>query len=112
MKNKAIQPVARESVDSTALFGIRPLKWEKTKNEYMEIYRASVPMGSYTVERNREDLDEGKPWEPWKMTYCFEEYYDEGNQECATLKEGKELAWQDWLKRITPALISMPNNPV
>lgn len=97
-------------IRSSALFGLRPLKWEKTESSYYQTYRAQVPMGSYTVERHREGWEDSKPWEPWVMKYHFVEYYDEGEDQCASLNEGKEMAWKDWQKRIMPALILIKPN--
>jgi hypothetical protein len=89
-------------------FTIRPLKWIGGKLDYHECYTASVPMGTYRVERwkeqNEDQDDFTEKWGPWKCTYCFDEYYDEGDFPCDSPKHGKQLAWEDWLKRITPAL--------
>jgi hypothetical protein len=95
-------------------YTIAPLKWEKDFSEERQQFRASVPMGSYTVSRTRKDWDENLPWESWKWAYCFDEYYDEGESDCDSAKDGKELAWKDWLNRIMPALkpVAVKQQPV
>lgn len=98
-------------MNEVTLFTIRPLKWASDKSAYMETHRAEVPMGRYTVERNREEFDESKPWEPWRWTFLFDEYYDEGREECKTLSEGKQKAFAHWISRITPALAPFGNSP-
>lgn len=85
-------------------YSIKPLKWEISKNKISENYTAHVPMGTYTVFRNRRDWDEAQPFENWQWSYCFDEYYDESTQDCESLKEGKNKCWEDWIKRILPAL--------
>lgn len=85
-------------------YTIRPLKWEVTKCPTMEAYTANVPMGKYRVERYREEFNENKPWQPWKLMYCFDEYYDEGEINCSSAADGKRKAYEDWKARILPAL--------
>lgn len=85
-------------------YTIRPLKWEASKYSTMETYSANVRMGNYRIERYREGFDESKPWQPWKLTYCFNGYYDEGKIDCSSVADGKRKAYEDWKTRILPAL--------
>lgn len=86
------------------LYTIKPLKWTCTKSGYWVQYESSVGLSVYRVQRNREDFDEDKPWGPWRWGYCFAEYHDEYETECASLAEGKRLCWEDWLSRLLPNL--------
>jgi len=83
-------------------YALKPLTWEAAADEFMESHRARVPMGIYRVERYRDDIDER--WQNWKYSYCFDEYYDEYEGPADSLEEGKKQAWEDWQKRILPAL--------
>jgi hypothetical protein len=84
-------------------YTIKPLKWEKSFTEDCQRYRAEVPMGSYTVSRNKWASEDDK-WSHWQFEYCFDEYYDESYRDCDNAKHGKQLAEEDWLRRILPAL--------
>jgi hypothetical protein len=97
------------SVTSSGLFAIRPLEWLGGTQDWQERYEARVPMGSYYVERPKEDCEPTGEWGGWKWGYCFDEYYDEMQTDCASLEEGKRLAWEEWQKRIMPALVSVAN---
>lgn len=96
----------------TAVFRIKPLQWTKKFDEYYQQFQANVPMGSYTVERNREDSDPQKPWDKWQVRYFFDEYYDEGSQDVQSAQEGKQWAADDWISRITPALAQIESRAV
>jgi hypothetical protein len=65
-------------------------------------------MGSYTVERSREEYDTAKPWKGWTFRYYFDER-DEDRLPCESLEDGKRMAWEDWLERISPALVPVPD---
>lgn len=108
-QNITDSPAARIGVASGDLFSIRPLAWTKNFQDWRQEWSAQVPMGSYKVARIREECDPEKPWQSWQWEYCFDEYYDEGNAACKNPEDGKNLAWADWLKRITPALARMEN---
>jgi hypothetical protein len=86
-------------------FKIRPLEWTFSEGDTYQAYEAKVPMGSYTVERVREDWEESSPWGEWSLKYCFDEYYDEDFESCDSLADGKRKAWENWVARIAPALI-------
>lgn len=83
---------------------IAPLKWERSFQDWMQQYSASTPFGSYTVKRTREGCEDSGPWESWRWGYCFDEYYDENESDCATAAEGKELAGLHWINRLSGAL--------
>lgn len=91
-------------------YTVRPLKWEATKGEWFQLYRANVPMGSYTIERMSSDDEEGK-WDGWKLRIYFSEYYDESIEEVKSLEEGKQKAFKDWQDRILPALKQITKQP-
>jgi hypothetical protein len=84
-------------------YTLRPLKWEATKGEWFQSYRANVPMGSYTVERMTSDNEDGT-WDGWQLRIHFSDYYDESTEDVKSLADGKQKAWEDWQKRILPAL--------
>lgn len=86
------------------LFRIKPLVWEESHDSTSQSFSASVPGNTYYVRRNRQHYEEDGAWTAWKWTYCFDEYYDEGEEECASAKAGKEAAWQHWLARLETAL--------
>jgi hypothetical protein len=75
---------------------IKPLEWEQCRDWRM--FTASTPFGQYRVEQE----DNGQ----CKWGYCFNEYYDEETFECESIDDGKQKAWDNWLKRITPALLA------
>lgn len=84
-------------------YTIKPLKWEKFFNDDVQQYRCGVPMGTYTIRRDKWSNEDGS-WSKWQFEYCFDEYYDDGARECDNAKHGKQLAEEDWLRRILPAL--------
>jgi hypothetical protein len=86
------------------LYQIRPLKWTAEKTEYSQEYKAYTPFGEYWVSRFREEFEEDRPWEGWKWGYCFDEYYDEEDFECSSLKDGKERAMKHWTERLEGAI--------
>lgn len=91
------------SPTQSGAFQIRPLRWKRERSDNLELHGAYVPMGSYAVRRSRDEP--GEPWGPWHWGYTFDEYYDELEAECASLKDGKQKAWEDWVKRLLPALV-------
>lgn len=86
------------------LFTIKSLKWEKFESDWLQQYSADVPMGFYQVSRKKDE--EVEQWGPWKLEWCFDEYYDEEWFEVKSLAAGKRIASENWVKRITPALIA------
>lgn len=101
-------PAPEQAHTQGKLYRIRPLKWQRTFRDDYQVYRTSVPMGSYSIERNRKDFDPGGQWEPWRLSYCFDEYYDDGTIDIDSVADGKAKAFEDWASRITPALLPEP----
>jgi hypothetical protein len=86
-----------------------PLQWKRNHGApYWRCYTASTPFGSFQVERWREEGNTAKPWGPWKWGYCFDEYHDEYQGECASLEDGKQKAWKEWESRMLPYLRKEP----
>lgn len=99
------RPTLKTAVELAAsgTFRIKPLHWKKTLTNDRQSYHASVPFGSYYVERWREDVD--GPFCGWHLSYHFKDYHDEDTHiPCASLSHGKALAWEDWVPRILQAL--------
>lgn len=94
---------------STELFKIKPLEWvEKKAGDGHESFQAEVPMGRYLVEpRNPWTDDDSQERDlQLQMKWSFDEYYDEGDQVCESVEHGKQLAEDDWRRRLSPALES------
>lgn len=72
------------------------LSWGPDQDGDMS-YAAGTPFGSYSV-----NTRDGR----WEWRYCFDEYYDEYEGECASLDEGKALAQANWDERIQPILMT------
>ena len=88
---------------NSKIYQIRPLKWKKHFCEGYQSYRADVPMGSYTVSRNK--CHEHQEWDAWVLRYSFSEYYDEGEIDgIEGVSDAKKKAYLDWEGRILGAL--------
>jgi hypothetical protein len=75
-----------------------PLAWTldmEPNEDGDEIHSANTPFGSYRVEKY-----EGR----WKWRYCFDEYYDEDENSCDDLAEGKQFAQAHWDDRVQSIL--------
>ena len=80
-------------------YKIKPLVWKGVITEEFDVTSAYTPFGSYRIEMlDEEDLH------PFEFSYCFHEYYDEGREYCDSVEEGKIIAENDWLRRITMGL--------
>lgn len=99
-----MKKLSTKTYGSGSLFTIKPLEWRGNIQDWCERYEASVPMGTFHVERIKKDLDTAQNWGDWKWGYCFDEYYDENQLLCESLEEGKLLAEEEWERRILPAL--------
>lgn len=97
-KQKAVEPTAKR-------YTLAPLKWSRDYDDVRQKYRAEVPFGTLYVERCRKDWDPDSPWEPWTWGYCFDEYHDEDYSECKSLSRGKQLAQEEWERRLVECLI-------
>lgn len=83
------------------LYKIKPLKWEGKLKEEFDSLNAYTPFGSYTINLNDPDsLHEQK----YLWSYCFDEYYDEGEFYADTLKEAKKACQKHWEERLSDAL--------
>jgi hypothetical protein len=81
-------------------YRIKPLEWTKgADSSFWEFHSAGTPMCSFTVERIREDCDEAKDWEPWRMTVveggCAQHF------PCDSLENGKAKAEAYWRERVS-----------
>ncbi len=86
------------------IYTIKPLEWEGDAEKMCdwEGLKARTPFGSYEILLRRDPRE----WEsPVQLHYCFDEYYDEGVIDADSVEHAKELAWQDWTKRLEGALI-------
>lgn len=82
------------------LYRIRPLEWEYQQSSAYQCYRADVLGGHYSVECFRYD---DKQWSGWRLIVSFDEEYV-SVVDVDSPEAGKQLAHEDWLKRILPAL--------
>lgn len=76
-----------------SVYRIKKLRWAE---EYGGRLTAHTAFGNYRLEK--------EPDNRWHLTYCFDEYYDEGEIPCKSLSDGKAKATEDWHKRLMPAL--------
>jgi hypothetical protein len=80
-----------------------PLKWRKDWGPDEEggvSYTAGAyGFGTYSVRRWTKD-------EPWQWRYCFDEYYDEGDEQCDSLADGKRKAQAEWDGRVQEIVAS------
>lgn len=77
-------------------YTIKPLEWHHSAGGA----EASCVLGTLSVYRAEQDDGSFK----WFWSYCFDEYYNEGYEECRTRKEGKEKAEALYVERIKQAL--------
>ena len=80
------------------LFTVRIFTWKRDE----DIYTMSGGWGSYRIEKFNPNFHEGD-WK-WRLHICFDEYYDESWHDFDALFKAKRFAWEDWKKRILPAL--------
>lgn len=80
-------------------FNIAPLVWnlDASDEEGWQCWAASTPFGSYTV--SKDYFHAGCRWR-----YCFAEYHDEGDADCDSIEDGKRLATENWLERLSGCL--------
>ena len=91
-------------------YQITPLEWEFSGSDYHETWSAGTTFAELTVNRIRVAVEDGSPWAGWKWSYCFDEYHDEGYQECESPEEGKRLAEEHWQKRLREGLTQVQEN--
>lgn len=91
----AVARLAADRAERNDSFCIAPLKWELARKN---CHRATTPFGMYYVERRNGG---------WHWSYCFDEFYDEGDDKCRSLEDGKAKAWAHWQERIKGALIGV-----
>lgn len=85
-------------------YRISPLKWKRRIDITWQDHAAETIFGTLHVERHREGYEDTGEWTGWKWNYCFTEYYDEGSQECESLKAGKAADEAFYLSRLLGAL--------
>lgn len=79
-------------------FDIAPLKFKKMREvDGDKNYSASTPFGYIDI-----NYDAGT--REWRWKYCFDEYHDEDENSCDSLKDGKAKANTFWRERLMPAL--------
>ena len=86
---------------AAATYTVKPLKWERSADG--ATYTAYTPFGSYTI-RDQNAWDDDARVRDWRWGYCFDEYYDEDQFDCATIAEGKMKAAMHWLDRLSGVL--------
>jgi hypothetical protein len=84
------------------IYTIKPLEWGGDISEEYGRLNAKTPFGSYDIIKTEEPEDYDSPFH---LHYCFVEYYDDGVFPADSVEHAKELAWQDWTKRLEGALI-------
>jgi len=84
------------------LYTIKPLKWERFNSPCYKQWTTKAMDGNYYVECKR-NAQTGK-WGEFTMSFCFQEYYDEGRVACDSMGHGAALAEKDWQQRIMVAL--------
>lgn len=94
--------VMTENLTATHSWQIAPLVWKREFRDWRQVWTADVGFGTFEVVRWKDN--ETSKWGPWKWGYCFREYHDELTADCGTPAEGKRKAWEEWLRRIVPAL--------
>jgi hypothetical protein len=72
---------------------LKQFKWESHQDG--QFFSVGTPFGNYTIDA--EDCQ-------WR--FCFDEFYDEGEFTCDSVEECKTAAWNHWVERISPMLIS------
>lgn len=88
-------------------YNIKALEWSLTASPVKQSFIARVPMGSYTIERERRSRAWNAPFGPWELSYCFDELYDAGVIPVTSLEDAETKAFEDWCRRIAPALIEV-----
>ena len=83
---------------SDSVYRVKPLTWEGVLEEEFDVITAFTPFGSYRIEK----LD--NEYHHFEFSHCFREYYDEDREYCDSVEEGKIMAEDDWLRRITMGL--------
>ena len=86
------------------MYEIKPLEWEGDEEKMRdgEGLKARTAFGSYEILLRRYPCE----WEsPVALNYCFDEYFDDGVIDADSIEHAKEIAWQDWTKRLEGALI-------
>jgi hypothetical protein len=82
-------------------YAIRKWKWTHTiRDDGDETYEPDCAHGNFYVRK----IDGC-----WHWSYCFDEYYNEGQHEVSSATEGKEAAWKHWLEYLYPALTPATN---
>lgn len=81
---------------------VKPLEWKLSWGPYDdgdECHTAFTPFGSYSVKR----IDGG-----WVWGFCFDEYYDEDEFDCADIEDGKRSAEAHWQERCSDIVSASP----
>lgn len=81
-------------------YTIKPLDWKLNDHHPddgdSERWSVSTIFGSINVDREEGDY--------FQWRHCFDEYYDEGQESCDSIEDGKEKAEAFYLGRLMPAL--------
>ena len=85
-------------------YTIKPLKWFENKSNLFESFTCQVLGGAYLVERERVGFNEYGSWGSWRVDFNSDIGYNHTISECMSAEYGKEIAFSDWLSRITKAL--------
>lgn len=82
----------------TDTYRIKPLEWERQKHGGG--IAAYCVLGDFKVYKSEGEDGKFK----WFWSYCFDEYFNEGYEECRTMKEGRQKAEALYIERIKQAL--------
>lgn len=83
-------------------YRIKPLEWHFRSSRTSEVWSSKVPGFYVEVRRHRVKLQTNGAWAPWHLIVEDGEGFK--TTEAKSLEHGKELAWQDWVKRLEGAL--------
>lgn len=80
----------------TDTYRIKPLEWMRTNDGAV----SHCVLGDFAVYKIEQDDGSFR----WHWSYCFDEYYNEGFEECRSMMEGKAKAEALYIERIKQAL--------
>lgn len=96
--------------NSSHYYQIALLNWKRSisnESDWKRVtWNASTPFGYYEVSVNSMLHKGCSEWSrSLRWTYCFDEYYDEDDFPCKSIREGKQKAEEHWRNRLLKCLI-------
>jgi hypothetical protein len=88
------------------VYKIKPLEWKVVEHDYPdveELYESITPICIFKIESYADR--EGNIW--WGYHYCFDEYHDDGGDECLNFQDGKNICEKIWTDRLKDCLIEV-----